>query len=151
MEYYLYYIQYIYIFVTFHAHARTHARTHTDLHAPHTGGVVEGGVKFPCPAGVPEVSNIPNINTVVVVDTGQPAVGGVIGHRHRVRVSSLQPAGEQLTGGGALMSQNKNLTDTGPNRCVSSQVCVCVTWRQPYWRCQRPGGVGGAACRGSAG
>lgn len=59
--------------------------------------MVEGGVQFSCPAGVTEVSDVPHVNTVVVVDARQPAVGGVVGHRHCVRVTSLRPAGEQLT------------------------------------------------------
>lgn len=70
---------------------------HTDLQAPHTGGVVQGGVQLSRPAGVSEVSDVPHINTVVVVDARQPAVGRVVGHRHRVRVTSLRLAGEQLT------------------------------------------------------
>lgn len=71
--------------------------THTDLQAPHTGGVVQGRVQLPGPAGVTHVPHIPHVNTVVVVDARQPAVGGVIGHCHSVRVTGPRPAGEQLT------------------------------------------------------
>lgn len=69
----------------------------TDLHAPDTGRVVEGGVELPRPARVPQLPHIPHVHAVVVVDAGQPAAGGVIGHRHRVRVTSLWLVGEQLT------------------------------------------------------
>lgn len=86
--------------------------THTDLQAPHTRRVVQSRVQFSCPAGVSQVSNVPNINTVVVVDTGQPAVCGVIGHGYRVRVPSLRPAGEQLTVGGGGESRVWDLTQT---------------------------------------
>ena len=70
---------------------------HTDLKAPHTGGVVEGRVEFPCPAEILKVSDIPDINTVIIVDARQPAIGGVICHSHSVRVRRLCFAGEQLT------------------------------------------------------
>ncbi|KAF3845450.1 hypothetical protein F7725_008613, partial [Dissostichus mawsoni] len=44
---------------------------------------------FPTPSGVLQVSHVPNVNAVVVVDARQPAVRGVVGHRHRVRIPSL--------------------------------------------------------------
>lgn len=61
----------------------------SDLQAPHTGGVVQRRVQLPGPAGVTQVPHVPHVNAVVVVDAGQPAVGGVVGHRHSVGVTGL--------------------------------------------------------------
>lgn len=64
--------------------------------------MVEGGVQLPCFA---EVLNVPNVKAMVVVDTRQPVVGGVIGHCHCVRVPSLSSAGEQLAGGAEMQRE----------------------------------------------
>lgn len=72
-------------------------RCGSNLHAPHTGRVVQGGVELSNPAEVRDVPDVPHVNAVVAVDAGQPAVGGVIGHRHGVGVTAPWLAGEQLT------------------------------------------------------
>lgn len=51
------------------------ARYLSYLHTPHTRGVIKGRVNF---SHFVEVTNIPNIQAMIVVNTGQPVVGGVV-------------------------------------------------------------------------
>lgn len=74
------------------------------LQAPDAGRVVQRRVQLPRSpgvAGVTQVTHIPHVHTVVIIDAGQPAVGGVVGHCHSVRVTGLRTTGKQLTGRGA--------------------------------------------------
>lgn len=72
-------------------------QSHANLHAPHTGRVVQGRVQLPNSAEVRDVSDVPHVNAVVAVDAGQPAVRGVVGHSHGVGIAAPWRAGEQLT------------------------------------------------------
>lgn len=84
--------------------------------------MVQGRVQFPRHAQVSQVPDVPNVNTVVVVDTGQPVVGGVIGHGHRVWVASLGPAGEQLTVGVTQMWLNSSWGSVAPDTFIQSHL-----------------------------
>lgn len=92
---------------------------HTDLQAPHAGRVIEGGVEFSRPARVAKVSDIPNVNTMIVIHTRQPTTAGVKGQRDCVRVTGLLPAGEQLT-------EEEEQTKTEEELHISISVFTCV-------------------------
>lgn len=79
------------------------------LQAPDAGRVVQRRVQLPRSPGVTQVTHVPHVHTVVIIDAGQPAVGGVVGHRHSVGVTGLRTAGKQLTERGA--------TDWGVRGC----------------------------------
>lgn len=55
--------------------------------------MVEGWVNL---AHFTKITYIPHIQTVIVVDAGQPAVRGVIGHGHRVRIADVFLVGEEV-------------------------------------------------------
>lgn len=76
------------------ANFRWHQPTCAHLHAPNAGRVVQGRIHL---AHLPEIANIPHVQTVVVVDAGQPAVGGVIGHGNRVGIADVLLVGEEVT------------------------------------------------------
>lgn len=85
--------------------------------------MVEGRIKFSCPARLSEVTDVPDINAVVIVNTGQPAVRGVKCHSYCIRVASIGPAGEQLTKG-RRGGNGKSSDDKLTHVCVCQ--CVCL-------------------------
>lgn len=64
------------------------------LHAPNAWRVVQGRIHL---AHLTEIANIPHVQTVVVVDAGQPAVGGVIGHGNCVGIPDVLLVVEEVT------------------------------------------------------
>lgn len=55
--------------------------------------MVEGRVNL---AHFTKITYIPHVQTVIVVDAGQPAVRGVIRHGHGVRIADVFLVGEEV-------------------------------------------------------
>ncbi len=55
--------------------------------------MVESGVNL---AHFMKITYIPHVQTVIIVDTGQPAVRGVIGHSNSVRITDVFLVGEEM-------------------------------------------------------
>ena len=77
------------------------------LQVPDAGGVEEGGVHLPHPA---DVSHVPHVQTVVVIDAAEPAAHRVVSHGDGVRETGVRFGAKQVADG-------KEMWNNG-NRCL---------------------------------
>lgn len=68
----------------------------------------EGGVHLPHPA---DVSHVPHVQTVVVIDAAEPAADRVVGHGDGVREAGVRFGAKQVADGKEIETRGTTATD----------------------------------------